>query len=158
MAVCLKLSVFLHDHYPLGKIFVPSWLLSEYLRYDDAVYKATESFWSYLKSQMKHICSIWAICCKHTPIWHAFDAIQENANRPTYKLHNNNTYFLDERILSLLLSQTLSSPLKGCTHVMCTSCTNFNFGFKPLLHLHLYYVNLKPKPCEIQTREHLILV
>lgn len=74
------------------------------------------------------------------------------------KIQNNNAYFLDERILSELLSQTLSSPLKGCIHVMHTSCANLNFGFKPLLHLHLNYVNIKPKPCEIQNREHLILV
>lgn len=41
---------------------------------------------------------------------------------------------------------------------MPTSCTNLNFGFKPLLLLHLNYVNIKPKPCEIQNREHLVLV
>lgn len=35
---------------------------------------------------------------------------------------------------------------------MRTSSTNMNFGFKPLLYLHLNYVNIKPKPCEIQNR------
>lgn len=53
----------------------------------------------------------------------------------------------------MLFSQTRSSPLEGYVHVMRTSYTNMNFGFKPLLHLHLNYVNIKPKPCEIQNRE-----
>lgn len=39
---------------------------------------------------------------------------------------------------------------------MRTSCTNMNFGFKPLLYLHLNYVNIKPKTYEIQNREQLI--
>lgn len=89
----------------------------------------------------------------------AFDVIQEHAHRLTWKkIQNNNAYFLDERIPSVLLSQSLSSPLRGRIHVTRTSRTDLNFEFKPLLRLHLDYVNNKPEPCEIQNREHLILV
>lgn len=62
-----------------------------------------------------------AICCEHTPIWQMH--LTWYKNMPTdwhKKMQNNNAYFLDERILSVLLSQTLSSPSHGMHFMLCT--------------------------------------